>query len=72
MVSTSMLLFLHPTFMPRVVKMPLNGEVGGRALNSHGNYIDDHGKSYKIMELFLSFFENSDSSLTSMPPNLLG
>ena len=29
-----------------MVKMPLKGEVGGRALNSHGNYIDDHGKSW--------------------------
>ena len=29
------------------VKMPLKGEVGGHALNSHGNYIK-HGK---IMEL---------------------
>ena len=31
-----------------MVKMLLKGEVGGRALNSHGNYIVDHGK---IMEL---------------------
>ena len=29
-----------------VVKMPLKGEVGGHAL-SHGNYIVDHGKSWK-------------------------
>ena len=27
-----------------MVKMPLKGEVGGRALNSHGDYIVDHGK----------------------------
>ena len=27
------------------------GEVGGHALNSNGNYIVDHGKSWKIMEL---------------------
>ena len=53
MVSTSMLLFLHPAFMPRVVKMPLKGEVGGRALNSHGNYIDDHGKSWNCVFEFL-------------------
>ena len=26
-------------------------EVGGHALNSHRNYIVDHGKSWKIMEL---------------------
>ena len=30
-----------------VVKMLLKGEVGGRALNSHRNYIVDHGKSLK-------------------------
>ena len=35
-------------FMHSVVKMPLKGEVGGRTLNSHGNYIVDHGK---IMQL---------------------
>ena len=27
------------------------GEVGGCALNNHGNYIVDSGKSWKIMEL---------------------
>ena len=30
-----------------VVKMSLKGEVGGSALNSHGNYIVAHGKSWK-------------------------
>ena len=45
--STSMLLLLHSTFMLSVVKMLLKGEVGGSALNSHGNYIVDHGKSWK-------------------------
>ena len=34
--------------MLSVVKMLLKGEVGGCALNSHGNCIVDHGK---IMEL---------------------
>ena len=43
--STSMLLLLHSTFMLSVVKVLLKGEVGGRALNSHGNYIVDHEKS---------------------------
>ena len=42
--STSMLLLLHSTFMLSVVKMLLKGEVGGHVLNSHGNYIVDHGK----------------------------
>ena len=38
-----------------MVKMPLKGEVGGCALNSHGNYIVDHGK---IMELSFNFCGN--------------
>ena len=29
-----------------MVKMPLKVEVGGSTLNSHGNYIFDHGKSW--------------------------
>ena len=45
--SSSMLLLLHSAFMLRVVKMLLKAEVGGSALNSHGNYIADHGKSWK-------------------------
>ena len=45
--STSMLFLLHSTFMLSVVKMLLKGDVGGRALNSHGNYIVDHRKSWK-------------------------
>ena len=45
--STSMLLLLHSAFMLSVVKMLLKGEVGDRALNSHGNYIVDHGKSWE-------------------------
>ena len=32
-------------FMLCMVKMPLKGDVGGCALNSHVNYIFDHGKS---------------------------
>ena len=42
------LLFLHSAIMLCMVKMPLKGEVEGGALNSHGNYIVDHGK---IMDL---------------------
>ena len=45
--STSMLLLLHSIFMLSVVKMLLKGEDGGHVLNSHGNYIVDHGKSWK-------------------------
>ena len=41
------LLLLQSAFMLCVVKMPLKGEVAGCALNNHGNYIVDHGKSWK-------------------------
>ena len=35
------------------------GEVGGHALNSHGNYIVDHGKSWKNHGIvFLNFCGN--------------
>ena len=67
--STSMLLLLHSVFMLSVVKMLLKGEVGGRALNSHGNYIVDHGKSWKnhgivfFEFLWEPFNENSLKSL---------
>ena len=37
--------------MLSVVKMLLKGEFGGRALNSHGNYIVDHGKNHGIVIL---------------------
>ena len=54
--STSMLLLLHSPFILSVIKLLLKGEVGVCALNSHGNYIVNHGK---IMELcFLSFSGN--------------
>ena len=43
----STLLLLQSAFVLSVVKMPLKGVVGGCALNSHGDYIVDHGK---IME----------------------
>ena len=43
----NILLLLHSTFMLCMVKMPLDGEFGGSALNNHGNYIIDHGKSWK-------------------------
>ena len=47
------------TFMLTMVKMPLKGEVGGSALNDHGNYIVDHGKSWKNNGiLFLDFCGN--------------
>ena len=45
--------------MPRVVKLLLKGEVGICALNSHGNYIVDCGKSWKNHGIvFLNFCGN--------------
>ena len=41
------LLLLHSLFMLSIVKMSLKEEVGRHALNSHGNDIVDHGKSWK-------------------------
>ena len=59
-----MLLLLHSVFMLSVVKMLLKGEAGGCALNSHGNYIVDHGKSWKNHGIvFLNFCGNHDEKL---------
>ena len=45
--------------MLSMVKMLLKGEVGGHALKSHGNYIADHGKSWKNhRSVFLNFCGN--------------
>ena len=53
------LLLLHFAFILSVMKMSLKGEVGGYALNSHGNYIVDHGKSWKNHGIvFLNFCGN--------------
>ena len=51
-----MLLLLHSTFMLSVVKLLLKGEVGGCALNSHENYIVDHGKSWKDLRIVILNF----------------
>ena len=54
-----MLLLLHSVFMLSVVKLLLNGEVGVCALDSHGNYTVDHGKSRKNHGIvFLNFCGN--------------
>ena len=54
--STSMLLLLHSAFMLRVANMLLKEEVRCNVLNSHGNYIADHGKSWKNHGIvFLNF-----------------
>ena len=45
--------------MLSVVKMLLKEEDGGSALNSHGNYTADHGKSWKNHGIvFLNFCGN--------------
>ena len=49
----NILLLLHSAFMLCLVKMPLKGEVGGCALNIHGIYIVDHGKSWNCVFEFL-------------------
>ena len=57
--STSMLLLLHSSFMLSVMKMLPKGEVGVCALNSHGNYIVDRGKSWKNHGIvFMNFCRN--------------
>ena len=55
----NILLLLHSTFLLCMVKMQLKGEVGGCALNNHGNYIVVHGKSLKNHGImFLNFCGN--------------
>ena len=52
-------LLLQSTFMLSVVKMLLKGEVGDHALNVHGNYNVDHGKSWNNYGIvFLNFCGN--------------
>ena len=49
------------------VKLLLKGEVGVCALNSHGNYIVDHGKSWKNHGIvFLNFYWNPEFSVLSI------
>ena len=59
--STSMLLLLHSAFNLSVMKMLLKELVGGSVLNSLGNYIADHGKSWENHGIvFLNFCGNPD------------
>ena len=47
----------------RIVKMLLKGEVEACALNSHGNYIVDHGKPWKNHRIVIfNFCGNPDST----------
>ena len=59
------LLLLHSALMLGVVKMPLKREVGGHALNSHENYIVDHGKSWKNHGIVFSNFCGNPEILKS-------
>ena len=57
--STSMLLLLHSAFMLSVVKMLLKGEDEG-----YGNYIVDHGKSWKNRRImYLNFCGNPENPI---------
>ena len=42
------LLLLHSVFILNMVMVVLKGEDGDNALNSHGNYIVDHGKNIEF------------------------
>ena len=62
--STSMLLLLHFAFMLSANMMLPKGEVGGCALNSHGNYIVHHGKSWKKHGIvFMNFCGSPESNV---------
>ena len=50
---SNILLLLHSTLMLCLVKMPLKGEFRGSALNYHGDYIVDNGKSWNCVFEFL-------------------
>ena len=55
--------------MLSMVKMSLKGEVGSHALNSHGNYIVDHGKSWKNHGIvFLNFCGDPVTSTSLLHP----
>ena len=63
------LVLLHCAFMLCLVKMLLKGEVGGSALNSHGNDIVDHGKSWNYDFEFL--WEPYNYAYFSFPSHLI-
>ena len=61
---------LHAAFMLSVVKMLLKGEVGGLALNNHGNYNVDSGKSWKYRGIvFLNFCGSPALKYTQTAPH---
>ena len=57
--------------MHGMLKLLLKGAVGGCALNSHGNYIVDHGKSWKSHGIvFLNFCGNPKINMAHSPVHL--
>ena len=60
---------LHSAFMLSVVKMSPKGEVGSHALNSHGNYIVDHGKSWENHGIVFLIFCGNPGSVRNKPEN---
>ena len=62
------LLLLHSAFMLCVVKMQLKGEVGGSALNSLENCINDHGKSWNCDFEFM--WESNNKRLYIKPKSV--
>ena len=61
--SARMLLLLHSAFMLSMVKMLLKGEVGGLALNSHGNCREPSGS---VVECLTRDRRAAGSSLTGV------
>ena len=57
--------------MLSMVKMSLKKEIGSHALNSHGNYIVDHGKSWKNHGIvFSNFCGNPAITVGCLPPDV--
>ena len=72
MVYKNAQLLLHSPFMLCMVKKLLKGEVGGCALNSHGNYIVDHGKSWKNHGIVLMNFCGNPGKNSLFPKGFPG
>ena len=60
-------LLLHSAFMLSVVEMLLKREVRGCASKSHGNYIVDHGKSWKNHGIVFMNFCGNPGVTRAMP-----
>ena len=55
-----------------MVKMTVKKEIGGCTLNSHGNNIVDHGKSWKNHGIvFLNFCENPEGLIVHLTSTML-